>query len=713
MDKDRSYTGIDSFRFFAALLIIAIHTSPLAAVNSTGDFILTRVAARVAVPFFFMTSGFFLISHYAKDAGRLIRFVKHTGFIYGASILFYVPVNIYNGYFKMENLAPNIVKDIVFDGTLYHLWYLPAAAAGASVAWYLVRRWDYPKAVMAAVLLYVIGLFGDSYYGIAEMWAGTRSMYDFLFQLTDHTRNGVFFAPVFFVLGGFMAEQRRKPDLVASFRGFSISFALMLGEALILRYLGLQRHDSMYVFLLPCMYFLFRVILHFRGKRLVRLRTVSLLIYIIHPMIIVLVRLSAKTFHLQSLLVDNGLVHYVIVCALSVGCSAAAVWVWEKYLPHRNNRKSPVGKDRTYVEINLKNLEHNARELKRVMPPRCRLMAVVKADAYGHGAFEISTHLEKMGVRAFAAATIDEAIRLRKYGVRGEILILGYTDVCRAAELKKYDLIQTLIDFSYAEALNRQGIAVKAHIKIDTGMHRLGEPAEDIARVKKMFCMKNLNLCGIFTHLCCADRLNVEEVTFTQKQIECFYELLASLEMEGIRIPKVHVQSSYGLLNYPELSCDYVRAGIALYGVLSSPEDADATMLHLDLHPVLSLKSRVVLVRSVKKGEYVGYGREFRAERDSRIAILPVGYGDGFPRNLSCGNGNVMINQCRVPVIGRICMDQLAIDITDAGDIEVGDEAVLIGGDDAGGLSAPAIAGRSGSITNELLSRMGTRVKVS
>jgi len=366
--------------------------------------------------------------------------------------------------------------------------------------------------------------------------------------------------------------------------------------------------------------------------------------------------------------------------------------------------------DRSWIEINIKNLEHNVEILKKAMPPKCELMAVVKAEAYGHGAYEISTTLNRMGVMSFAVATIDEGIKLREYGIRGEILILGYTDINRAYELQKFNLMQTLIDFEYAKALNRQNIAVKVHIKIDTGMHRLGIPCGEISEVKKVFFMKNLSICGIFTHLCCADSRLAEDVTFTKEQISSFYSLIDTLKSNGITIPKLHIQSSYGFLNYPDLVCDYIRVGIALYGVFSSPNDD--TELKLGLRPVLSLKSQVVLIRSVNKGDGIGYGRSYTTERDSRIAVIPIGYGDGFPRNLSDKNGSVLINKHILPIVGRICMDQIAIDITDAKDVRVGDIVTLIGAEGNDELSAPAIASDAGSISNELLCRMGARLPV-
>jgi len=706
---DKNYSGIDYFRFAASLLIIAIHTSPFASFSETGDFILTRVVARVAVPFFLMTSGFFLISRYAYDNSKLWAFVKKTGIIYVAAIVIYIPVNIYNSYFRMDNLLPNIIKDIVFDGTLYHLWYLPAAIVGAVIAWYLVRKFHYQTALIVTAALYFIGLFGDSYYGLSEKIGVLKGLYNLIFQISDHTRNGIFFAPIFFVLGGLIADNRRKIEFKKSICGFSISLALMFIEALILHFCHLQRHDSMYIFLLPCMYFFFNIILQFRGRRIMLLRTSSLIIYIIHPMMIVVIRLFAKLLHLEGLLVDNSVVHYIIVCLSSVAFGAAATILWTKYRPKKVRYDSRT--DRAYIEINLGNLEHNVRVLKKAIPPKCKLMAVVKAQAYGHGIYEISTHLEKIGVRAFAVATIDEGISLRKYGIRSEILILGYTSIYRASELKKYDLTQTLISLEYANALNKQGVMINAHVKIDTGMHRLGISNDDFLDVKKVFYMKNINVCGIFTHLCCSDSSVPDDVEFTKGQISNFYKLISDLKENGISIPKIHIQSSYGLFNYSELKCDYVRTGVALYGVKSLPDDS--AKLRLDLRAVLSLKSRVILIRQIEKGDCVGYGRSFIAERDTKIAILPIGYGDGFPRSLSDGNGRALISQYIVPVIGRICMDQLAVDITDTEGITVGDVATLIDTEGCNDLSADVVAQNSYSISNELLCRMGERLPVN
>lgn len=326
--KNKNYTGIDLFRFIAALLVIAIHISPLASFNETADFILTRVIARVAVPFFFMTSGFFLLSGHKFKAEKLVTLIKKTAQIYVIAIIVYIPINIYNGYFKMDYLLLNIVKDILFDGTFYHLWYLPASVIGAVIAWFLVKHLDYPKACIIALLLYIIGLFGDSYYGVIHNVSWINACYNFIFYISDYTRNGIFFAPIFFILGGSIAD---KPQLEfhQCIRGFIFSLMFMLIEALCLHHLNLQRHDSMYILLLPCMYYLFQTLLLYKGKRLVRIRTMSLIIYLIHPLMIVIIRMLAKLLHLQSLLIDNSIINYIMICAASILFSVGVILFYD------------------------------------------------------------------------------------------------------------------------------------------------------------------------------------------------------------------------------------------------------------------------------------------------------------------------------------------------------------------------------------------------
>ena len=709
MNNKKRYAGIDSFRYIAALLVIAIHTSPLSSYSEMGDFVLTRIIGRAAVPFFFMTSGFFLIKEYSYNEEKLRAFVKKTSVIYGLSIAAYIPLNLYNGYFTMENLFPNIMKDIFFDGTLYHLWYLPASIIGAVIAWYLVKGLGFKTAFMAAMVLYVIGLFGDSYYGVSEKLPLLKSIYGHLFQIFDYTRNGILFAPVFFVLGGIIARNPGQGSWKKSLVKCMGSFLLMLGEGLLLHQSGYQRHDSMYVMLIPAMYYLFSFLCSFTGGKSLPLRTAPLIIYMIHPMVIVMVRMTAKMMNLQSVFIENSVIHYATVSVCSISFSLFLALFIQK-VRNKGNIQDKKLKSRAWIEIKLSSLENNAKELQSKMPENCNLMAVIKANAYGHGAFAVSTHLEKSGVKSFAVATIDEGIELRKYGIRSDILILGYTSPLRAKELYKYRLTQTLIDHHYARLLNDQGYKVSAHIKIDTGMHRLGFDVSDHEHVIDVFKMKHIKVTGIYTHLCASDSLSSEDVTFTAMQIRRFYQLVDIIENSGYKCPEIHIQSSYGLLNYPELKCNFVRAGISLYGVLSSAKDQIKTQLNL--HPVLSLKSKVVLLRKVTIGESVGYHRTFVASKDSTIAVIPIGYADGLPRNLSSESRHVLINGNLAPIVGRICMDQLMVDVTGIEGVKVGDIVTFIGEDHGKALLAPAIADNEGSISNELFSRIGTRLEV-
>ncbi|WP_197032663.1 serine racemase VanT catalytic subunit [Clostridium sp. KNHs205] len=364
-------------------------------------------------------------------------------------------------------------------------------------------------------------------------------------------------------------------------------------------------------------------------------------------------------------------------------------------------------KNRAWLSIDTSNLLHNVKELQGIMKGDCKLMAVVKANAYGHGSVETAASLNNAGIKNFAVATLNEGIELRLSGIRGEILVLGYTDVSYARELKEYRLTQTVVDYSYGIELESKKIPVNVHIKIDTGMRRLGMESKDLERIREIFSFKYLNVTGMFTHLCAADSRSLEDIYFTEKQTESFYRLVDELKAIGIKVP-VHVQSSYGLLNYNELPCDYARIGIAMYGCLSSAKDK--TVIMPDLKPVLSLQSRLVLIRNIPAGESVGYGRVYQASEDRTIGILSIGYGDGYPRELSEGKGEVLIKGVKVPVIGRICMDQLMIDITGIQGIKRGDIATLMGGSANEMIPADEVADSAGTIANELLSRLGNRL---
>ncbi len=361
---------------------------------------------------------------------------------------------------------------------------------------------------------------------------------------------------------------------------------------------------------------------------------------------------------------------------------------------------------RAWSEINLNALEHNIAEIKKILPEGCKIMAVVKANAYGHGDLVISNYLNQIGIFSFAVATMEEGIRLRKSGVKGKILILGYTPAPHAKEIARYDLTQTIVDFTHAKELAKTGISLKVQIKIDTGMHRLGISPDQKEDIVSLFFQPSFSICGMYTHLCAADSLLPEDVAFSKKQIASFQRLTKELENEGISLPSLHIQSSYGILNYPGLSCDFARIGILLYGCHSQ---IDTTLLQPDVIPVLSLYSRIAMIREVEEGESVGYGRTYYADKKRKLAIVPIGYADGYPRSLS-NRGYVLIHGKKANIVGRICMDQMIVDISSIESVRPGDRVTLIGRDGSSIIRAEELATLCGTITNEFLSRLGSRI---
>ena len=325
MKRKAEYVGIDYFRMIAAVLVVAIHTSPLLSYNETADFVLTRVIARVSVPFFFMTTGFFLLPQYLNNSRqkelnpkKIVSFVKKTAIIYGIAILVYFPVNLYAGNVKWEeSLSLVLLKQILFEGTFYHLWYLPASILGVILIYLLLSIGKASTIFIVTIILFIIGLFGDSYYGIIEQVPELKNIYTTIFLFSDYTRNGIFFAPVFLMMGGLIAKQKEKYCLRKCLVGLSISMILMIAEAILLHTFKLQRHDSMYFMLLPCMFFLIQLLLLWKGPSYKNLRNISLLIYLIHPMMIIVVRGFAKVVGIQDLLIGNSVIHYVVVTVVS------------------------------------------------------------------------------------------------------------------------------------------------------------------------------------------------------------------------------------------------------------------------------------------------------------------------------------------------------------------------------------------------------------
>lgn len=721
MGTRRSYGGLDRFRIIAAVLVIAIHTSPLSSFTAEGDFFLTRILARIAVPFFFMVTGQFvlpdIISRRRGSERRLLRYLKKTALLYGVAIGIYLPIGIYAGHYK-EITAGSLLKMLLFDGTFYHLWYFPACLLGVGLVYLMSRCMDKKGMMALSGGLYVLGLLGDSYYGLVEKVPFLSIIYEAGFQIFSYTRNGIFLAPIFLVLGAEIGGEqpvgRRKGAGEKSLSGtgfdalcFAFSFLAMTGEAFVLRHQELQRHDSMYLALIPTMICLYRVLLAWNKKPAKVLRILGGWIYILHPAMIVVVRGAARVLHMTGLLVDNSLGHYLAVTVLS---AAAAFGV--SLLSIRLSRRK-FACSRAWVELDMEALGQNADYLQSRLPKGCSLMPAVKADAYGHGAVSVAKALRQKGIRSFAVACAEEAVALREQGIEGEILILGYTHPDEFDLLCRYGLSQTVVDASYGEALDRYGRGRKekihVHIGVDTGMHRIGEPWENIDRIEELFHREYLAVEGMFTHLCADDVLEKREREFTLGQARAFYRLAEQLRERGCVCPKIHLQSSYSVLNYPELGGDYARVGIALYGVLSTRED---TRKWKDvLRPVLSLKARVAAVKELHAGESAGYGLQFTADREMRIATLSIGYADGLPRALSGGRGRVLVGGIKVPVIGRICMDQTIVDVSRVPQVKTGDEVVLIGSSGQEEITAADLAGWAGTISNEILSRLGGRLE--
>ena len=994
MRSKPNYGSLDRFRMLAALLVVAIHTSPLTSVSEGADFFLTRILARIAVPFFFMVTGQFVASGLLKPPGKVARyhkFLKKTALLYAFSILLYLPIGVYAGHYEDMTFSAGL-RMLLFDGTFYHLWYFPACILGMLLVRLMSRFLSLQGMTAVSAVLYVIGLFGDSYFGLVQKAPALNAAYEFSFGICSYTRNGLFFAPLFLVLGAWMAVLEKKRKRLASplplYIGLALSFGLMTAEGFLLRHFELQRHDSMYFALVPTMFFLYRCLLYPHVKSARYFRNASMWIYVLHPAFIVVVRGLAKPLKLTELLVENSLVHYLAVALSSAAAGLLLAYVqtrlhlalpgkgpkevpqkasasrkrprpvsgrakgqkpwdseaqetdapadygfaredsqeengledldfqsdggfadsgfqgddgfadsdfqgdddltdfafqgdggfadsgfqgdggfadldfqdldgsadfefrpkgdgnslakgeltdldfpaedglqhtdsrthsravpsedvprnarsrkstdWQKandptksaanpsgpistrymsesvgqnrppsqeinprkegeiqtrnqkeadHMPNHYNREpllppedtpwspdSPGGKtapaSRAWIELDTAALEQNVNFLRSRLPEHCRLMPAVKAQAYGHGAALISRQLNRLGVDAFCVACVSEGIELREAGVQGEILILGYTSPEDFPLLCGYGLTQTVIDYPYAQELNRFGQTLHVHIGVDTGMHRVGIRCEKIEEIAAVYQMENLTVDGIFTHLCASDSPHPDHRSFTKSQVLAFGQVVDILQEQGLPCPGQHLLASYGILNLlpdrawhegpvppvgnrggldgDRLAADYVRPGIVLYGVLGSQTDLDVWKDFL--RPVLSLKAKVASIRPLYAGESVGYGITYTAEKNMKIAAVTIGYGDGLPRELSNGKGSVLIHGHRAPIVGRICMDQTIVDISGIPHVHVGDDAVIIGSSGTLEITAGQIAEQCGTITHEILTGLAPRL---
>ncbi len=332
-----------------------------------------------------------------------------------------------------------------------------------------------------------------------------------------------------------------------------------------------------------------------------------------------------------------------------------------------------------WAEIDLDNLAYNIKQIRSFIGPDVKMMAVVKSDAYGAGIAGVLDTFLDHGVEMFGVAILDEAILIREKGVQVPILVFAYTPFEYSDLLVKYDISQTVYCKEQAAAISAAASRFKKkgriHLEIDTGMGRLGFlPSEGaVQTIKEIARMPNLELEGIYTHLPLSNERNPDGISFTEHQYRDFCSLVNKLEAEGILIPLKHLCNSLGTLYYRKMHLDLIRAGIILYG--SYPHFQSV----LPLRPVITLKARIGSIKELGAGKNVSYGKQYVTRRETTVATLPLGYGDGYSRMLS-NKGWVLVNGRRAPVIGSICMDQCMIDITDIrGECRVGDEVVLWG----------------------------------
>ena len=357
----------------------------------------------------------------------------------------------------------------------------------------------------------------------------------------------------------------------------------------------------------------------------------------------------------------------------------------------------------TRAIVNLGAIAHNVSAIRKKIGEKANLMAVVKADGYGHGAVEVSLSALKNGATCLGVAFPEEAEPLRKAGINAPILVLGLIQPCEAYKVAASALEQTVCSLELAEALDQTArsasVKTDVHIKVDTGMGRIGVlPHDALVFARRVNRFKNLNLKGIFSHFSCADE---SDTTFSQKQIMIFDQLIREIEASGIRIPQKHLANSAGVLALPESYFNLVRPGIMIYGLYPSNEVTRS----IPLIPAMTFKSKVAHIKKVPAETPVSYGRTHYTRRNTVAATLPVGYADGYNRRLS-NEGYAFIQGKRAPLIGRVCMDMCICDVTHLKEVKVGDEAILFG-------EAPTIdelAAKLGTINYEVVCAVGKRV---
>ena len=365
-----------------------------------------------------------------------------------------------------------------------------------------------------------------------------------------------------------------------------------------------------------------------------------------------------------------------------------------------------MGYQRIYAKIDLGAIEKNVAGVRSRIPAETKIMAVIKADGYGHGAVTLARFLERQ-VDWFGVATADEAVELRNHGCKKPVLILGYVHPEEYPELVEKDITATIFRYADAEKLSsaaaKQGKTAEIHIAIDTGMCRIGYPAnaETVEEIQKIVRLPGLHITGMFSHFYAAD---VRDKTSARAQREKFDHMIEMLEAAGVEIPIKHLDNSAGIMEMHRYY-DMVRMGIMLYGIYPS-EEMDPSY---PLYPAMEFISHISHVKTVAAGEGISYGHMYVADHAVRVATVPVGYADGYPRSLS-GKGYVLIHGSRCPILGRICMDQMMVDVSALERVNVGDQVVLLGRDGEESITAAQAGDAAGSFSYEFVSGIGLRV---
>jgi alanine racemase len=362
----------------------------------------------------------------------------------------------------------------------------------------------------------------------------------------------------------------------------------------------------------------------------------------------------------------------------------------------------------TWAEISLDAVGHNISEFRRVLSRDKKIMAVVKANAYGHGAVEVAEEAVRCGIDYLGVAFMDEAIQLRKAGLQAPVLVMGYTPVEALELARRYNVAVAVFSEEVLQALEKgasDSPDIRIHIKLDTGMGRVGVRGEreSIDFIDRARAIPGVHVEGLFTHYACADET---DKSYTIEQYRRFQQIVNHYAVRGIEFPLLHAGNSATGIDTPDMVSTMLRLGISLYGFYPSDE---VNKERVDLRPVMSYKTKIVLVRVLPVGSAVSYGATYVTQGEERIATIPVGYGDGYTRLLN-GRAHVLVRGQRVPVVGRICMDQCMINVSDIPDASVGDEVVLFGVQEPHEISADELARALGTINYEITCMVSYRV---